>query len=86
MYYYGRLLIHVLNYINLNNLGGNHAFPMTNVLACLLVLGEGNVFDYILVEECDAFIVNTFSIGQLSTNSDHNASYLHTANKNSHIY
>ena len=56
----------MLNYTNLNVLDGNHAFPMTNVLTCLLVFGEGNAFDYILVKEFDASIGNTFIIGPLS--------------------
>ena len=69
---YGRLLIHMLKCTHLNILNSTHVFPMTNVLTCLPASRGGNVVDYVLLKEWDASIVNTFSIGPLSFDSNHN--------------
>ena len=62
-------------------LNGTHVFPTTNVVTCLPTLGVGSVVDYVLVNECDASKVNTFSIGPLSPDSDHKPLYLHDVTK-----
>ena len=52
------------------------AFLMKNVLTCLLTSRGGSVIDYVMVKECDASMVNTFRIGQLSLDSKPRALYL----------
>ena len=65
----------------LHILNGTHVFTMTNVLTCLPASRGGNVVDYVLLKEWDASIVNTFSIGPLSPDSDHKPLYLHDVTK-----
>ena len=51
---YGMLHVHMLKCTNLHILYGIHVLPITNILMCLLALGEGSVVVYVLVKECDA--------------------------------
>ena len=70
---YGKLLIHMLNCTNLIVLNGIKAFPLTNVLTCLLFSGGGSVVDYALMLACELSMVNVFNVGSLSPDSDHKA-------------
>ena len=49
---------------------------MPNVLTCFLALGWGSIVD-VLMNECNASMVNAFRIEQLSSGSNHIATHTH---------
>ena len=82
---YGKFPIYMLNRTKRKESRWYPCVSDCQVFSCVMALGGGSVFDYVLIKESDEYMVNILKFGPLSPDLKHKPLCLHIATNDSHV-